>query len=594
MPSPETYINLSISSPRHLLEERIASVIQRCPDMRTLRQIHAHFLKYPLPTSFFALSKVLAFSALAPSGDIDYARRIFAEMPHPNVFSWNSMIRGCSQVQNPCREPIFLYKQMVRGGFADPNSYTIAFVLKACSVVSAFFEGCQIHCHALRYGLDASPFVQTGLLHFYAKCEKIAPARLVFDEISDKNLIAWSAMISGYARIGLVNEGLDLFRAMQEAGVMPDEVTMVSVISACAKAGALDLGRWVHAFIDRKRITVDLELSTALIDMYAKCGSVERAMKVFDEMKTRDTKAWSSMIVGMAIHGLVKEALQLFSRMLELKVKPNHVTFIGVLSACAHGGLVDDGRQFWSTMQELGLEPLMEHYGCMVDLLCRSGLLDEAYSFVASMPILPNSIIWRTLLVACKNSRHLDKVEAVAERLLELEPLNAENYVLLSNLYASSSQWDKVSYMRKKMKDHGCKVVPGCSSIEIDGFLHKFVVSDDLHPEIKNIREVLRDVAERVRLAGHKPRTSAVLHDVGEEEKEGALCEHSERLAIAYGLLKTKAPHVIRVVKNLRFCGDCHEVMKIISEAYDREIIVRDRIRFHRFAKGTCSCKDFW
>ena len=276
------------------------------------------------------------------------------------------------------------------------------------------------------------------------------------------------------------------------------------------------------------------------------------------------------------------------------QVKPNHVTFIGVLSACAHSGLVSEGRWFWSTMQQFGIEPTMEHYGCMVDLLCRVGCFEEAYSFVNSMPIFPNSIIWRTLLVGCKNSKSFDKGEIIAGRLLELEPLNAENYVLLSNLYASNSQWEKVSYMRKQMKDSGVKIVPGLSSIEIDGFVHEFAVGDGSHPESREIREVLKDIAERVRGAGHQPWTSSVHHDVGQEEKEHALCEHSERLAIAYGMLRTKAPVVVRVVKNLRVCVDCHEVTKIISKLYDREIIVRDRVRFHRFFGGTCSCNDFW
>lgn len=275
-------------------------------------------------------------------------------------------------------------------------------------------------------------------------------------------------------------------------------------------------------------------------------------------------------------------------------MKPNHVTFIGVLSACAHSGLVTEGRRFWSTMRQLGIEPTMEHYGCMVDLLCRTGHFEEAYSFVSTMPIPPNSVIWRTLLVGCKNSRSLDKGEIIAKHLLELEPLNAENFVLLSNLYASNSQWEKVSHMRKKMKDSGVKAVPGLSSIEIDGFVHEFAAGDESHAEIKEIREVLRDISERVRRSGHVPWTSSVLHDVGQEEKEVALCEHSERLAIAFGMLKIKSPAVIRVVKNLRVCGDCHEVTKIISNLYDREIIVRDRVRFHRFVGGSCSCNDFW
>ncbi|XP_058106837.1 pentatricopeptide repeat-containing protein At2g02980, chloroplastic-like [Magnolia sinica] len=578
------------------LEERIQSLLQKCPNMKILRQIHAHLLTCALPFSpkSYALTKILAFCALSPSGDLAYARQVFAQIPNPNVFSWNSMIRGLTQVEKPSKEPISLYKEMLELGFAYPNSFTFAFVLKACAVVSAFEEGLQIHSHVFRHGLDSSPFVQTGLLNFYAKCEEIGCARGVFDEISERNLIAWSAMISGYARVGLVNEAFGLFREMQKVGICPDEVMMVSIISACAKAGALDLGSWIHAFIDRSRIKLDLELSTALVNMYAKCGCIERAVEVFDEMPNRDTQAWSSMIVGLAIHGLAEDTLEVFYRMGQAKVKPNQVTFIGVLSACAHSGLVYEGLRFWSCMLEYGVKPSMEHYGCMVDLLCHGGQVEEAYEFVETMPILPNSIIWRTLLVGCKNNWMLDKGERIAERLLELEPLNAENYVLLSNLYASNRQWEKVSYVRKKMKENGIKAMPGCSSIEVDGFVHEFVMGDESHPEAKDIREVLMDISEQVRLVGHEPWTSTVLHDVGEEEKESALFEHSERLAIAYGMLKTKAPVVIRVVKNLRVCGDCHEVTKIISKVYGREIIVRDRVRFHRFINGGCSCKDYW
>lgn len=276
------------------------------------------------------------------------------------------------------------------------------------------------------------------------------------------------------------------------------------------------------------------------------------------------------------------------------QVKPNHVTYIGVLSACAHGGLVSMGQKHWSTMLWHGIEPSMEHYGCMVDLFCRTNLIEEAHNFIETMPISPNPVIWRTLLVGCKKNKILDKGQVAASHLLELEPFNAENYILLSGLYASCSKWEEMSRTRREMKEIGIKAVPGCSSIEINGLVHEFVMGDQAHPESKEIREVLRDIAKRVHGVGHKPGVSAVLHNVGDEDKKSDLCEHSERLAIAFGMLKTRAPVVIRVVKNLRVCQDCHEVTKIVSRLYEREIMVRDRVRFHRFVNGACSCKDFW
>ena len=230
------------------------------------------------------------------------------------------MIRGCSQIQNPSREPVYLFKRLVNRGYPCPNTFTIAFVLKACSNISAFEEGQQVHTRLLRSGFGSSLFVQTALVNFYAKCEMIGLAKMVFDEIPERNLVAWSTMISGYAKVGLVNEALDLFREMQKMGVEPDKVTLVSVISACAILGSLDIGRWVHAYMEKQMIDTDLELSTALVNMYAKCGCIERANKVFHEMPVKDTKAWSTMIVGFAINGLSDDALEAFARMEKAKV----------------------------------------------------------------------------------------------------------------------------------------------------------------------------------------------------------------------------------------------------------------------------------
>ncbi|KAK6232216.1 hypothetical protein SCA6_002289, partial [Theobroma cacao] len=577
-------------------EERIASLIEKCPSTRVICQIHARLLTRLLPISAvsFLLSKIVGFCALSRHGDINHARKVFSQTPNPNIFSWNSLIRGYSLIGNQSREPIFLYKKLVKKGYPSANTFTLAFVLKACSNLLAFEEGQQVHARVFRSGFGSNPFVQTGLVNFYAKCENMGLAKKVFYEIPERNLVAWSTMISGYAMMGSVNEAFGAFREMQKVGIVPDEVTMVSVISACAAAGALDIGRWVHAYIEKQMIEIDIMLSTALVNMYAKCGCIEKAKELFERMPVKDQKAWSSMIVALAVHGLAEEALEAFSRMEESKVKPNHVTFVGILAACAHSGLVSEGRRYWSSMIESGIEPSIEHYGCMIDLLCRASLVGEAYNFVQTMPFSPNAVIWRTLLVGCQKNKMLHKGEIAAEQLLALEPLNTENYILLSNLYASVSQWEKMSHVRKMMKEKGIKGVPGCTSIEIDGFVHEFVMGDWSHPEEKEIRQVLKDIYERVSGSGHEPHISDVLHNVADEEKGTYLCEHSERLAIAYGLLKTKAPAPIRIVKNLRICSDCHEVTKIISKIYEREIIVRDRVRFHKFVNGTCSCIDYW
>ncbi|EPS60114.1 hypothetical protein M569_14690 [Genlisea aurea] len=562
--------------------------------MRILRQIHAHIVAYPHsspPSRSFLLSKILCFAAYR---NIRYARTLLTQIAYPSVFSYNTVIRGLI-LEGQSRGPIFLFRKLVRNKFPLANTFTLAFVLKSCAIASAFEEGRQVHKHVIASGFGGNLHVQTSLLNFYTKRENTEMARKVFDEMSDRNVVAWSAMIGGYARVGKVNEALELFREMQKDGVMPDEMAMVGAISACAvSGGALESGEWLHAFIYKNEMKKDLEVSTALVNMYAKCGCIDKAKQVFDSMPVKDAKAWSSMIVGYSIHGLVKQALETFREMEEAEVEPNHVSFIGVLSACAHGGLVADGKKYWFSMLQNKMEPSLEHYGCMVDMFCRANLVEEACDFVNSMPFSPNPAIWRTLLVSCKRNKLLQRGEIVAKQLIQMEPLNAENYILLSSLYGSVSDWVKMSHVRKLMNDMGIKTVPGCSSIEIDGHVHEFVMGDWSHPDAMAIRKVLWEVMDRVQRSGHEPWIESVLHNVGDGEKRDVLWEHSERLAIGYGLLKTKAPVVIRIVKNLRICVDCHQVTKIISELYEREIIVRDRIRFHRFIDGICSCNDLW
>ncbi|KAI7731264.1 hypothetical protein M8C21_013207 [Ambrosia artemisiifolia] len=574
-------------------EQRLASLIRKCPSMRVLHQIHSHILTQPLPISTlsFSLSKIILFCALSPLGNLQYAKKLLFQTPYPNIFQYNSLIKAFSQSHI---QSFSIFKALINRGHPKDNTYTLAFVLKSCTMFLKILEGTQVHSRVIRSGFSSNSFLHCSLVSLYAKCEEIGNARKVFDEMSERSLVVWSVMIDGYVKVGLFNEGLGVFRDMLKAGVGPDEVVMASVVSACAGLGALDVGRWVHAYVKKREIMMDVKLSTALINMYAKCGCVEKAKEVFDEMAVKDSRAWSSMIVGFAVHGLAKDALSVFASMEEAKVKPNHVAYLGVLQACAHGQLVNEGQRHWASLLESGIQPSIEHYSCMVDLYCRANLLQEAYTFIENMPVDPDPVIWRTFLVACKKNKNLKKGELVGQRLLELEPFNPDNYALLSSFYAACSQWSKMGHLRKQMRDNGLKTVPGCSSIEVDGTLHEFVLGDWSHPESKEIKEALSEILRRVESSGHKPNVTGVLHDVVDEVKEEALCEHSERLAIAYGLLKTRAPVVIRVVKNLRVCGDCHEVTKIISRVYEREIVVRDRVRFHRFVDGACSCKDIW
>ena len=444
-------------------------------------------------------------------------------------------------------------------------------------------------------GLDFETRVLNGLIKLYANCGCVEYARDVFDEMPEPDSASWSTMVSGYAQNGQAVEALELFREIQAEDVRNDLFTLASVAGVCGEFGALELGKWVHSYIDKKGIKIDLVLGTALVGMYSKCGSLDNALKVFEGIPERDVTAWSTMIAGYAVHGQGEKALQLFDAMKISKTMPNSVTFTSVLSACSHSGLIEKGHQIFNTMwTEYKITPQIEHYGCMVDLFCRAGMVDHAHKFIQTMPIEPNVVLWRTLLGACKAHGYKDLADHISRKILKLDPTSPENYVLVSNVYASLGRWSSVSQVRSLMKDKTPKKQHGWSSIEINFMVHKFIMGDESHPEREKIYGMLQQMSTKLKLVGHVASTVDVLHDIDEEEKQYALGLHSERVAIAYGLLHTPNGLPIRIVKNLRVCRDCHEVIKLISEVYNREIIVRDRVRFHHFRDRVCSCNDYW
>ena len=336
-------------------------------------------------------------------------------------------------------------------------------------------------------------------------------------------------------------------------------------------------------------------VKTALLDMYAKCGDLDGAHKLFVKTTDRDICMWNAMMTGFAMHGCGNEALKLFEEMERLGVEPNGITFVAIIKACSHAGLVIEGRRLFDKMvQCYGLVPKIEHYGCVVDLLGRAGQLVEAHEFIKSMPIMPNAVVWGSLIAACKVHKNPDLGEVAAKELLGLEPKNLSYNILMSNIYASANRWNDVARMRQEVKDRGIKKQPGLSSIEVDGSIHAFVSGDMAHPKTGKIYEMMTKMSMKLKDAGYTPNTSMVLQNIGEEEKETALNYHSEKLAMAFGLISTAAGTPIRIVKNLRICDDCHDATKLLSKIYGRVIIVRDRNRFHHFREGSCSCGDYW
>ncbi|XP_050383745.1 pentatricopeptide repeat-containing protein At2g02980, chloroplastic-like [Argentina anserina] len=526
-------------------------------------------------------------------GNLGYARRLFHGLAEKSVVSWTAMIAGCIRC-NEVEEGVRLFKRMLEER-KFPNEITMLSLIIESGTVGALELGKWLHAYVLRNGFVMSLALATALVDMYGKCGEAEYARAVFESMEDKDVMIWSAMISAYARTNCTNQASELFARMKDSGIRPNQVTMVSLISLCAEVGALDLGKWVHSYINWQRIEVDVILRTALVDMYSKCGEIDVALRLFNEARNRDSQMWNVMITGLAMHGCGKQALELFEEMQRRGVEPNDVTFIGLLHACSHAGLVAEGRQVFDKMlHDFGLAPKIEHYGCMVDLLGRAGKLIEAYEFIKSMPLKPNAIVLGSLLAACKTHKNPNLAEEAARQLLEMEPQNCGYEILMSNIYAASNRWTDVAGVRKALKDKGTKKEPGLSSIEVNGTVHDFMMGDKTHPQTREIYEMLAEMIKKLKETGYTPNTSVVLQNIDEEEKETALNYHSEKLAMAFGLISTAAGTPIRIVKNLRVCDDCHTATKLLSKIYGRVLIVRDRNRFHHFIEGTCSCGDYW
>ena len=570
------------------------SILSACASAGALewvKEVHSHALRAGLE------SDVRVGNALvhmyAKSGSIDDARLVFDRMLERDVVTWTAMIGGLAQ-HGFGHEAFSLFLQMQRGGFV-PDAITYVSILSACASAGALEWVKEVHSHALRAGLESDVRVGNALVHMYAKSGSIDDARLVFDRMVERDVVTWTVMIGGLAQHGFGHEAFSLFLQMERGGFVPDAITYVSILSACASAGALEWVKEVHSHALRAGLESDVRVGNALVHMYAKSGSIDDARLVFDRMVERDVITWNVMIGGLAQHGCGHEALLLFGQMNAEGVRPDGVTFVATLSACSHVGLVDKGRhQFLAMTQDYGIKPTMEHYTCMVDLLGRAGHLEEAKLFILNMPLEPAGATWGALLGACRTYGNVELAEFAAKECLKLEPKNAAAYVLLSNIYAAAGKWDQVSLVRTMMQGRGIHKEPGRSWIEVDNEIHRFVVGDTSHPEAKEIYAELNILTEKMKAEGYIPDTRLVLHNIDEEDKELALCSHSEKLAIAYGLMRTAPGNPIRIYKNLRVCSDCHTATKFISKVTGREIVARDANRFHHFKDGVCSCGDYW
>ncbi|XP_059275876.1 pentatricopeptide repeat-containing protein At1g04840 [Lycium ferocissimum] len=529
-----------------LCEKRLGSVI------------HCGVLKMGLEYDVFV--RVCLVEMYVKNELFDLALQLFDESPERNkdesVLLWNVVIYGCCR-DGRVSKALALFEEMPERNAGSWNTM-LSGLLRNGEVDKAmeFFDGM---------------------------------------ERNEKNVVSWTCVISGLTLNGLHQKALDLFFKMVEEGIKPNGLTTVSALSACAKTGALEAGRKIHDSITNNGLHLNVAVANALVDMYAKCGYIESASLVFSRLKEKDIRTWSIMIWGWAIHGHVDKALRCFEQMRLAGIKPDGVSFLAVLTGCSHAGHVDQGLQIFDSMQhEWSIEPTMKHYAAVVDLLGRAGRFDEALKFIGSMPLEPDYVIWGALFSACRAHKNIEVAKVASEKLLQLEPKHAGSYVFLSNVYAGAGRWDDVESVRSSMKNKNVEKNPGWSSMEVDGQLHTFVAGDNAHTRKQEIYSKLEEIIRGAKQQGYVPETEWVLHNIDEEEKEGALGSHSEKLALAFGLISTGPGVIIMIVKNLRVCGDCHSLMKYVSRMSQRVIVLRDIKRFHHFKDGVCSCKDYW
>ncbi|XVF27601.1 hypothetical protein REPUB_Repub14bG0122300 [Reevesia pubescens] len=572
----------------------LSSALKACAGtgLRELgRQLHCNVIKMNIRSDSFL--DVGLIDMYSKSDLMNDAISVFNLMPDKDLIAWNAVISGHSQ-NGEDMEAVFLFSLMYKEGVGF-NQTTLSTVLKSIASLQATNVCKQVHALSVKSGFESYNYVLNSLIDAYGKCGLLEDATRIFRECLIVDLVAFTSMITAYAQSGQGEEALKLYLEMLDRGIEPDPYVCSSLLNACANLSAYEQGKQVHVHILKFGFMSDIFAGNSLVNMYAKCGSIDDADCVFSKIPERGTVSWSAMIGGLAQHGHGKEALRVFNQMLKYGVSPNQITLVSVLCACNHAGLVPEAKQYFGSMRKLfGFEPMQEHYACMIDLLGRAGRLDEAMELVNRMPFQADASVWGALLGAARIHKNVELGQRAAEMLFTLEPEKSGTHVLLANIYASVGMWDNVANVRRLMKDYNMKKEPGVSWIEVKDKIYTFIVGDRSHARSEEIYAKLDELSHRLNKAGYVPMVEFDLHDVGRSEKEKHLYHHSEKLAVAFGLIATPPGASIRVKKNLRVCVDCHTAFKYICKIVSREIIVRDINRYHHFKDGSCSCGDYW
>ncbi|KAK4283118.1 hypothetical protein QN277_000109 [Acacia crassicarpa] len=479
----------------------LPAVLKSCArftGIREVRQFHSVAVKTGLWCDFYVQNTLV--HVYGTCGDCIGADKVFDDMLVRDVVSWTGLISGYVKA-GLLNEAIALFLRMD----VEPNVATFVSMIVASGKLLDLNLGKGVHGKISKLPCGKELILGNALMDMYMKCESPSEAKQVFDELSEKDIISWTTLIHGLVQCQRPKESLDLFCEMQNSSFKPDRIILTSALSACASLGLLDYGIWVHEYIERNHIKWDVYIGTALIDMYAKCGCIEKAQQTFNVMPFRNVQMWNAFLGGLAINGYGQEALKQFEEMIKSGACPNEVTFLAVLTACCHSGLVEEGRWYFHRMKDrrYNLSPWLEHYGCLVDLLCRAGLVGEALELIKTMPMAPDVQIVGALLTACNTYGNVEISQNMLKYLYDLEYQDSGVYVLLSNLYATNEKWAEVRKVRRFMKEKGISKAPGSSLIRIDGKNREFVVGDSSHPQNEDIHVLLNILANQISLGGH-------------------------------------------------------------------------------------------
>uniref|UniRef100_A0A0D9WKC2 DYW domain-containing protein n=1 Tax=Leersia perrieri TaxID=77586 RepID=A0A0D9WKC2_9ORYZ len=543
----------------------VSSLLKSVANAGMLRhgmEIHGFFLRNQLEADVYTGTALV--DMYAKCGRLDCAQKVFDELEHRNLTTWNSLVAGYANA-GQFKRALELVELMKRNRL-DPDITTWNVLITGYAM----------------NGLSS----QAVLLLRQIKAAGGTPP----------NVVSWTSLISGSCHNGEYEDSFYFFDEMQKDGIQPGLVTMSVLLRACAGLALLKKGKELHCFTLRRAYDCDMVVSTSLIDMYSKAGSLVSAKTIFGRIQQKNLVCYNAMLTGLAVHGQGREAIALFHDMWNSGMKPDSITFTALLTACRSMGLVTEGWEYFDSMEtKYGVTPTTENYACMVDLLARCGYLDEAMDFIERSPTDPGASLWGALLTGCSIHGNLALAEVAARNLFRLEPYNSANYLLMMNLYENEQMYDEAESLKYAMKARGVDSRPGWSWIQIEQSLHFFEVDGKPHPETAEIYEELIRLVFQMKKVGYVPDTSCIVYNVQEEEKEKLLLAHTEKLAITYGLIRSDASRVpVRVIKNTRMCNDCHEVAKYISSLCDRQIILRDAVRFHHFVDGKCSCGDYW